>query len=463
MKKNIDFKSAYFIGIKGVGMTMLAQFLASRGVKISGSDVLETFMTDQVLKKNKIKVSSPFSLANLPNQVDLFVHSSAYTAENNIEVKELKSRGAKLYSYAEALGQIFNLYQGIAVCGSHGKTTTSAWLGYVLQAAKKSPNVLVGARVPQFQGNALIGKSSLMIAEVDEYQNKLQYFQPQGVLLSNIDYDHPDFFKTEAAYQLVFAEFIKKIPRAGFLVANYDDPLVKKMVKDNRGQTISYSLKDKRADYYATDLKIERGRQVFSVFYRGRLFGQVKTVLAGEHNVYNALATMAAALKLGVKKSEVLRAIGKFKGAARRLEVLGKYRGVEIIDDYGHHPTEVQATLSALKNLYPKRRLVVLFHPHTFTRTKALFSAFSSSFFQADSVLLLDIYGSAREKQGGVSAVKLAKAIGSRSRVETKYIGSLIAAEKYLRQNLKPNDLLLLLGAGDVFRVGQSLIYGKRK
>ncbi|HNX10927.1 MAG TPA: UDP-N-acetylmuramate--L-alanine ligase [bacterium] len=456
-------KSAYFIGIKGVGMTMLAQFLAGQGIKITGADNSEVFMTDAVLRRAKIKVLSPFAIKNIPAQVDFVVYSSAYSEKNNVEMKEARRRGLKMYCYAEALGWLFNSYQGISVCGSHGKTTTTAWLGYVLSRAGKSPNVLVGARVPQFKGSALLGKSKLFVAESDEYQNKLQYFSPRGVLLNNIDYDHPDFFSTEKDYIRVFAEFIKKIPRSGFLVANLDDQKIKSILKYNPAKLISYSLVDSQADYYAQAISLNHGQQSFLVYKRGRLWGKVKTKLTGKHNISNALAVIAAAEKLGVKKEQIIKGLFSFQGTERRLQTLGVYHGAKIIDDYGHHPTEIKATLMALRNLYPQKRLLVLFHPHTFTRTKALFKDFSNSFREADQVFVLNIYGSAREKQGGVSAKDLAAAINIHSQVPAKHIKDLAAAVKYLRIILRPQDLLLLLGAGDVFRVGQELIYGKRK
>jgi len=230
-------KKLYFIGIKGVGMTMLAQFLAQQGNRISGSDIKDVFLTDRVLADEKISVLAPFNEKNIPSDCDLIIYSSAYNPENNCEMAYLKNlqlserKKVKLMSYAEALGETFNNHYGLAVCGSHGKTTTSAWLGYVLWQAGKKPNVLVGSRVPQFGGSSLIGSSRYFLAEVDEYQNKLQYFKPRGIILNNIDYDHPDFFKDPLAYRKVFIDFIKKIPLAGFMVINNRDSEIAKIKK----------------------------------------------------------------------------------------------------------------------------------------------------------------------------------------------------------------------------------------
>ncbi|MFA5023576.1 MAG: UDP-N-acetylmuramate--L-alanine ligase [Patescibacteria group bacterium] len=467
------------IGIKGVGLTMLAQFLAARGHKVSGSDIKDTFLTDRVLQKAKIKVFTPFNVKNIPMTVDLIVYSSAYSAGNNPEMAYIKNnpaqfKGIKILSYAAALGEVFNNYYGLAVCGSHGKTTTAAWLGYVLWRANKKPNVLVGSRVPQFQGSSLIGKSKYFVAEVDEYQNKLQYFNPRGVVLNNIDYDHPDFFKSPASYAQVFADFVKKIPAAGFLIINYRDLESRRVKKHCRGKIISYDLNDSRlpiktstADYVASGVKQKNNWQIFTVFNKNKSLGQFKISLFGKHNILNALAVMAAARELKVPLQLIKKHLSGFKGTERRGQLLGKYRGALIIDDYAHHPTEIKTTLSGLKNRYPKKNLITVFHPHTFTRTKALFQDFVSSFPETNELIVLDIYGSAREsaswRKGDVSSEQLIREIIKFNQVRkisqnVKYFKTISQAVAYLKKKLSATDLLVLMGAGDVFRIGQKLL-----
>lgn len=467
--KGKNIKTAYFIGIKGVGMTMLAQFLVESGVKITGSDIPEKFMTDQVLKREKIKVRAPFAVDNIPAQVDLIVHSSAFSPKNNVEMKYLEQKKRSLgkcqlnLSYAEALGAVFSQYYGLAVCGSHGKTTTSAWLGFVLDRAGLKPNVLVGARVPQFKGSALKGASRYFVAETDEYQNKLQYFFPTGVVLNNIDYDHPDFFKTRKDYFQVFAAFVKKIPAKGFLAVNADDPLALKAAARCRGRVITYSLKNKKADYGATDFSVKNGRQHFLVWEKGKSLGSFSIRLAGEHNIANALAVIATAKRLKLDLAVIKKYLTAFGGTERRLQVLGKYKGALIVDDYAHHPTEIRATLAGLRKFYPQRRIVTVFHPHTFSRTKAFLADFAASFSGTDELLVLDIYGSAREKQGGVSSQKLIALMGKHSpHLNIKYLPLLDLAADYLAANIHPNDVVLLMGAGDVFRIGEKLLHPKK-
>lgn len=463
------YKNIYLIGIKGVGMTMLAQFLSRRGNKISGSDINDIFLTDKVLKREKINVFSPFSVKNIPDSLDLIINSSAFNINNNVEVAYIKNnpglfKNIPQLSYAQALSSVFNEYSGVAVCGSHGKTTTSAWLGYVLYKAGKSPSVLVGSRVPQFKGSSLLGKSKYFIAEVDEYQNKLQYFQPHGVVLNNIEFDHPDFFKDLAAYTKVFAEFVKKITANGFLVINNSDAETKKIKKYCRGQILSYDILrgDKSVEtvnYLAHDLKIEKTYQTFSV----NNLGKFKISLWGEHNIYNALAVIASARAFKVSIKDIKKYLASFKGTERRAQVLGKYKGATIIDDYAHHPTEIKTTLDGIRKHYPKKNLITVFHPHTYTRTKALFKDFVKSLSVTDELIVLDIYGSAREKQGGVSSAELVREItkyNSKNKIFQKVsnISNIHEVVKYLKPCLSEKDVLLLMGAGDVFRVGESLL-----
>jgi UDP-N-acetylmuramate--alanine ligase len=475
-------KKAYFIGVKGVGMTMLAQFMAGKGVEISGSDTDDKFMTDEVLDSAGIKVIEHFAVENIPKDADLIVYSTAYNITNNVEVAEAVRSRTRSLTFAEALAEIFNVHYGVAVCGSHGKTTTTAWLGFLLSRAGQEPNVMVGSRVPQFAGASLVGNSDLLVIEADEYQNKLRYFQPRVVLLNNIDYDHPDFFPTEDDYIKVFAEFAKKLSPKGLLVTNFDDDKIRKyIIPLTRAKVVTYGLKE-GADLVGYDMRVSNGRQYFKVRMKSEdeelvadkannlllqqethELGDFSIALPGRHNVSNALGVIAASLELGVTLLDIRRHLGEFLGTARRLELLGEFRGVKIYDDYAHHPTEVRATLGAVRQLYPKEKVIVVFHPHTYTRTKALLDQFAESFALADELIVLDIYGSAREQQGGVHSQDLvAKIEALRPKgyapTEVRYISTQNECEKYLRNTLRKGQIVVLVGAGDVFRIGQALI-----
>ena len=301
----------------------------------------------------------------------------------------------------------------------------------------------------------LLGSSKIFVAETDEYQNKLQFFKPFGVLLNNIEFDHPDFFKDEAAYTKVFRDFVKKIPKSGFLVIDNSDKKVKSVARASRAKVISYDLgRENSANYFAYDLKIRGASQVFKV----NNLGEFKIKLFGHHNVKNALAVIAAAHELGVSLEKIRVSLAAFKGTERRAQILGKYKEAIFIDDYAHHPTEVKATLKALREFYKNRNIITVFHPHTFTRTKALFKDFSTSFSDTDELIILNIYGSAREKQGGVTSQQLVRAIILEDKKNSvkrpiRNIKTIPEVAKYLQEKVNDKDLIVLMGAGDVFRV----------
>ena len=463
----LRYQKFYLLGIKGVGMTMLAQFLRAQGKDVSGVDIADVFMTDQVLRRAHIKVRFGFDAAYLPKDA-VIIYSSAYTEDNNPERAYLSAHPEQfkkfpVLNYAQAMGFLFSSYQGLAVCGSHGKTTTAAWLGFVLKRAGLDPNILVGARVPQLKGSAVLGKSPYFIAEADEYQNKLQYFQPHGIILNNIDYDHPDYFKNKRAYFQVFVDFVAKLKKSGFLVANASDVQIRSLVPMVTGKIFCFALAESApmglpVSLLAHSLHQEKTWQYFQV----NDWGEFKIRLLGRHNVENALAVLASGLALNLDPRTLKKHLAAFKGTSRRAELLGRYRGIPVFDDYGHHPTEVKATLKAFKETYPNKRLVAVFHPHTFTRTKALFKNFVNSFSEADVLGILEIYGSAREKQGGISSRDLVSALKTAGRKNpVTYLSDFNGALEWLYKTLRPNDILLLIGAGDIFRVGEKLLKKK--
>lgn len=421
--------SAYLIGIKGVGMTALAQILRARGIRVSGSDTAQQFFTDSVLRRAGIPFTEGFTSGNVP-AADLILRSTAY-GEENAEVAEAMRRGLPMATYPEAVGMVFNAGKGIAICGTHGKTTTTAMLGYVLQEAGLDPTVIVGSEVPQFGGNARVGAGELVILEADEYQDKFQHYAPFGVILTNIEYDHPDYFPTSDAYIVAFRRFVSKIPADGFLVACADDPTVMAVSRDARCAVIPYG---------------------FAVTPDAR----VETLLPGRHNTQNALAVLTAAERLGVSRNVALRAIASFKGTKRRFEVIGEVNGITVIDDYGHHPTEIRVTLAAVRERYPDRRILCVFHAHTFTRTIALKEDFARAFVGADQTYAMDIYGSAREQHGGITAAELAAMISTHSPAQAS--GGVEETVAALVRDAQPGDVILCIGAGENDRVARGVV-----
>ncbi len=450
-----DFRKIYMIGIKGVGMTAIAQVLKLRGAEVTGSDTHEKFFTDEVLAKSGIKFYEGFDAENLEKEKpDLVIYSTAYTDEN-VELAAARKSGVEILSYPEALGQILKEGFGIAVCGTHGKTTTTAMLGFVLQELGADPTVIVGSAVPQLGGNARAGSGKYVVIEADEYQNKFLYFDPRAIVLTSAEYDHPDFFKTPEEYFDAFKKFVAKIPADGFLTACVDDKNVKEIAAAAPCKIMSYGLTS--GDWQAKNIVQKNGGMEFEVLEKGESRGIFKIQLFGNHNVANALAVIATATRLGFDLEKVRVALEKFSGAVRRFEIKGESHGVLVIDDYGHHPTEIRVTLEAARQKYPDRRIWCVFHPHTFTRTKALLGDFAKSFGTVDKTIVIDIYGSAREVTGGVSSEDLVKLIKKEGK-DALYIPTIKEAADFLVKEVKSGDVVITMGAGDVWRIGELLL-----
>lgn len=458
----MDLKTArkiYLIGIKGVGMTAIAQVFKLRGAEVTGSDTHEKFFTDEVLERSGIKFYEGFDAKNfVTEKPELVIYSTAYTDEN-LELAAARKMGIVILSYPEALGEILKEGIGIAICGTHGKTTTTAMLGFVLQELGTDPTVVVGSAVPQLGGNARAGNGKYVVIEADEYQNKFLYFNPQAVVLTSAEYDHPDFFKTPEDYVDAFRKFVAKIPSDGFLVACVDEKNISEIVKEAKCEKIFYGLT--AGDWQAKNILARDGGMEFEVLEKNESHGVFKIQLVGEHNVADALAVIVTAARLGFDLEKVREALGKFSGAVRRFEIKGEVGGVLVIDDYGHHPTEIRVTLEAARQKYPDRRIWCVFHPHTFTRTKALLGDFAKSFGAVDKTIVIDIYGSARETRGGVSSRDLVELIKKEGK-EAFYIPTISEAADFLAKEIKSGDVVITMGAGDVWRVGEMLL-GKLK
>ena len=439
-------------------MTALAQLLKSRGAEVWGSDTAERFFTDEVLAKSGMECLVGFNAKHLERTIDLVVRSSAY-GEDQVEVKAALAKGIPLMTYAEVLGELTLDYKGIAVCGSHGKTTTAAMLAHVLKSANLSPSAIIGSSVPQFGGNALVGNGELLVFEADEYQNKFNFFTPWAVVLTSIDWDHTDWFKTPDDYRGAFTEFLKKVPPDGVVVANYDSAEVKTAMaeaglKDN--QVISYGLFS--GDWQMLRMWLDQGRWYFSVLKNNEHMGDFELQLVGSHNVANAIAVIALASYLGIDLDVVRRALADFEGTTRRFEFKGRLNNSAIvIDDYAHHPREIMATLKAARNFYPYKNIRVVFHPHTYSRTAALLKDFAKSFSDADEVVVLDIYASARETKGDITSQHLVDAI-KKHHPKVVLQPTIADAAGYLSNSLTRSDLVITMGAGDVWRVGDELI-----
>ncbi len=410
-----EARHCYFIGIKGVGMTALAEIVHAWGKRVSGSDTAEHFFTDDVLCARGIAVAEGFSPRNVPSDTDLIIASTAYT-DTHPEIAAARARGLPVLTYPEAVGELLNGKYGIAVSGSHGKTTTTALLGHVMIEAGLDPTVLVGSTALNWGGNARIGTSEYVVIEADEYQNKFRFYHPRGLIITNIDWDHPDFFPTQESYEKVFADFRESVAQGGGWVID---------------------------EFQISNFKFQIPPPL---------------ALIGEHNRHNTAQVYQAAVHhLGISEEVFWKAVATFRGTKRRFEIKGTTTtGALVIDDYGHHPTEIRATLAGARARYPEKRIIAVFHPHTYTRTKQYLTDFIASFDEADFVLVLDIYGSAREQQGGVHARDVVEGLRARGRV-VEYTGTIADTVAFLVPRLTAHDLVLTIGAGDVWKVADGL------
>ena len=446
-------KKIYFIGIEGAGTSALAQIYKKLGCEVSGSDSGDHFYGN-VLKKAKIRVYKKFNRKNLPKKVNLVVHSTC-VKEDNIEMKEAKKRDLKIFSYPAALADLFNKKFGIAVCGTHGKTTVTAMSGLLLQKAKLDPTVLVGSLVKNFKGNALIGKSEYFVLEADEYQNKLRHYQPKIIILNNIDFDHPDFFPTIKEYKSAFRKFVEKLGKDCVVIANFEDENVKEVVSGIKAKVVGFGKNSGRIIYKQISSNNRENR--FNVFVNKKRLGAFKLKVLGEHNILNSLPVIALSQIFKINLKIVKKILTDFAGAERRMEKKGKFKNFIIYDDYAHHPVEIKATLKAAKQDFKDRKIWVVFQPHSFTRTKALFDDFAKSFNLADKVIVLDIYGSARENSGAVHSLDLIEKINKNFSNQALYIPTIQKTTNFLKKNLSGNGVLITMGAGDVWRVAEKL------
>lgn len=448
----------YFIGIKGVGMTALAQVMQARGVEVIGSDVSESFMTDKVLSQSNIKVLTPFESSNIPDNIDYAVVSGAYYLEGktptNPEVIEVLNRNIPIFTYSKALGNVSKSFDTtLGVAGSHGKTTTSALLTYTLQELGQNPFGVIGSVVPQFRGNARIGdnNSQYLVVEADEYQNHFLDIDMGGLIILNVDYDHPDFFTTPEIYYQAFVNAIDKLPLDKPLVVNGDD--------DNIAKYILPKIQYKTRKILKFGLNLDNNITLDennNLIVEGRQYNQLNLAIAGKHNRLNAIACLGLLYTLGFDINASIEAMSGFRGTQRRLEYKGQTQtGVIIIDDYAHHPTEIFAGMQALREKYPDKEIHCVFQPHTFSRTEILLQEFGQALSQADYIYLLPIYASARENIGVVKSDNIMEYIQNKN--SKLYVNSDdLKQDLYLIKG--DNSIIVTMGAGDVWKITQNMI-----
>ena len=434
-------------------MSSLAEILLNRGYEISGSDSCQSAVTDK-LSSIGIKVAIGQREENIAKDCDLAVYTAA-VSEDNPELAEARKRGIDTIDRAELVGMMMLSYKyPVSVAGTHGKTTTSSMVSEIFIEAGVDPTVSIGGMMPSIGGNYRVGGRDYFVLETCEYKDSFLKFNPHSAIILNIDRDHTDYFKTMDQMYQSFNSFIKRIPDDGFLVINKD--ITNKVTEGFNGRVITYG-KDSKADWYAEDISYnDLGYGSYNAVYKGEKIARVELSVPGEHNVYNSLSAVALCREYGLPLDAILKGIKKYCGTDRRFQYKGSFNNVRVIDDYAHHPTEIKATIgSARKNEINK--LWICFQPHTYTRTYDLLEEFASALSGADVVVLVDIYASREKDTGLVSSADLQKRIEALG-TKAYYIGDMAEAKKFLAENCSPQDMLITMGAGDVFKVGEALV-----
>ena len=444
----------HFIGIGGISMSGLAEILHDRGFKVSGSDMKASPLTEH-LESLGISVQFPQKSENIVPGIELCVYTAAIS-EDNPEFQEVKRQNIPMMSRAELLGRIMKNYkEAINVSGTHGKTTTTSMIGEILMEAQMDPTITVGGMMKDIGGNLRVGKSDVFLAEACEYTNSFLSFFPTIEVVLNVEEDHLDFFKDLDEIRDSFKNFVKNTSPKGCIIINDKITNNREITQGYEGNIVRYGTEN--SDCYATNIRYDAlGYPTFDLVHKEETYENVKLYVGGNHNIYNALAAICVAFELGVSIEDIRKGLSEFKGVDRRFEVKGKLDGITIVDDYAHHPSEISATLNIAKR-YPHDRLVVVFQPHTYTRTKAFFDDFANVLKNVDEVIIAKIYPARETDNLGMSSNLLSKRINELGGNSTSF-ETFDEIENYLLEDLRKGDLLITMGAGDILRVGEFLL-----
>lgn len=445
----------YFIGIGGISMSGLAEILASRGHQVSGTDVKETAVTKH-LQSLGIHINFGHRAENITDDITLVVYTAAIH-DDNPELRAAHEKGIRIMDRAHLLGQIMDEYHdSVAVSGTHGKTTTTSMVSEILLAAEKDPTITVGGILPTIGSNLRIGNSPYFVAEACEYFDSFLQFNPFIAIILNVESDHLDYFKTLENIRRSFHAFAQRVPDNGLLVISEKIDNVEELTDGLTCHVETFGLSEK-ANWRAENIVHEAdGRNSFDVYHNGAFFTTIHLHIPGEHNITNALAAIGASAFLGAAPEDCVKGLHHYTGTERRFQLKGKKDGITVIDDYAHHPTEIKAALAAAQNVQHNTTWCV-FQPHTFSRTRFLFDEFGEAFGDADEIIIADIFAARETDDGTVSAAQLAERIAQTGK-SARYVGDFAAIEAYLREHCKSGDLLMTVGAGDVYKIGENFL-----
>ena len=444
----------HFVGIGGIGMSGIAEILLNQGFTVSGSDLALSEVT-QRLTSLGAEISQGHTAANVTG-ADVLVYSSAVALENP-EVIEAMARKIPVIRRAEMLAEVMRLHHGIAIAGTHGKTTTTSMLGLILIRGGKDPTVIVGGKLHAFGGtNARLGKGQFMVVEADEFDRSFLQLSPTIAVLTTLEEEHLDIYANIDDLKEAFIEFASKVPFYGFVTLCLDEPALQEILPSIPRKVITYGLSS-QSDVQAVDLVHKANRTAFTVLRNGAELGRIDLGVPGEHNVRNALGSIVVSLELGIPFAEIKEALDAFTGAFRRFEVKAELRDVLVVDDYAHHPTEVRETLRGIKSGW-RRRVVCVFQPHTYTRTRDFTRDFGRAFMNADVLLVTDVYPARELPIQGITGELIADAARAYGHKDVRYIENKADIPAALLQIVHAGDIVITMGAGDIYRFGASFI-----
>jgi UDP-N-acetylmuramate--alanine ligase len=448
-------KQIHFVGIGGIGMSGIAELLLNLGYGVSGSDLHDSETTRNLRALGGIVYTGHDGSS--VKGADVVVTSSAIRKDNP-EVMAASEAGIPVIQRAEMLAELMRLKKyGIAIAGSHGKTSTTSMVSWMMTEAGLDPTIVVGGKVDSLGGNAKLGQGDFLVAEADESDGSFLKLSPFLDVVTNIDLEHMDYYDDINHIKATFLEFIERIPFYGAVILCLDDANVADILPEIKKRKITYGLTS-QADLSAEQIETGEGRVRFTVRHRGEILGDIDFSLPGKHNVYNALATICVGLELEIPFAIIADALASFQGVQRRLQFKGEGRGITVVDDYGHHPTEIRATLSAIKEGWPEKRLVVLFQPHRYSRTVALLNEFQTCFHQADYLVMTEIYAASETKKEEISGEILLDEVKKHGQRQTRFVAKVEDLAETILPELTEGDLVLTLGAGNIFLAGEELV-----
>ena len=443
-------RKGYLIGIGGVSMSSLADVLSGMGITICGSDSNASKNVKALMEKG-IQIHIGHAAENVPDDVDFVVRTAAVRDENP-EIRRARERNIPVFERTEAWGAISRDYNNaLCISGTHGKTTTTSMCTHILMAADRDPTVMIGGTLPLLNAGHRVGHGNVIVMEACEYYNSFLSFFPTIAVVLNVEADHLDFFKDLDDVKASFRAFASRVPQDGFIVANRDDENTMQALQGIDRRMITFGLHD-NADVYAENIDYLGSNSCFDIMYNGKLFTSVQLHVPGEHNVKNALAATAAAICLGIRPNAVKYGLAGFNGAGRRFEFKGKYNGADVYDDYAHHPGELKALLDTVETLNYHRTILV-FQPHTYTRTKMLFEDFIKQLKRPDIVFLAEIFAAREQNTIGISSSDLSDEVPGSS-----FFPDFDSLENALKNTAQPGDIILTVGAGDIYRIGEKLV-----